>query len=132
MRIEDDIKLDFSDVLIKPKRSELKSRKDAILERKFTFKHSEKVFKGIPIVASNMDHTGTYEMDDVLDRYDMLTVICKHYKWHLTWASAPSYKKIRCIGLDEDLEEIKRDDSPFVCLDAVSYTHLTLPTILLV
>jgi len=33
MRIIDDVKLDFSDVLISPKRSQLTSRKDADLTR---------------------------------------------------------------------------------------------------
>jgi len=59
MRIEDDIKLDFGDVLIRPKRSTLVSRKNAELERSFSFKYSKHVWKGVPIVASNMDHTGT-------------------------------------------------------------------------
>ena len=53
MRIIDDIKLDFDDVLISPKRSQLTSRKDAELTRKFTFKHSQHTWTGVPIVASN-------------------------------------------------------------------------------
>ena len=60
MRIEDDIKLDFSDVLIRPKRSTLKSRKDVDLRRTYTFKHSKKEWSGIPIMAANMDTVGTY------------------------------------------------------------------------
>ncbi len=40
MRIEEDLKLGFKDVLIRPKRSTLKSRSDVELERQFTFKHS--------------------------------------------------------------------------------------------
>ena len=59
MRLEDDIKLDFGDVLIRPKRSTLISRKNAELDRTFSFKYSDHVWKGVPIVASNMDHTGT-------------------------------------------------------------------------
>ena len=66
MRIIDDTKLDFDDVLISPKRSQLTSRKDADLTRKFTFKHSSDTWTGIPIVASNMDHTGTIAMCHVL------------------------------------------------------------------
>ena len=62
MRIIDDTKLDFSDVLISPKRSQLTSRKDAQLKRTFTFKHSNHTWEGIPIIASNMDHTGTLNM----------------------------------------------------------------------
>ena len=62
MRIEDDVKLDFNDVLIKPKRSTLISRKEAGLVRQFTFRYSQQKWEGIPIIASNMDHTGTLDM----------------------------------------------------------------------
>jgi GMP reductase len=53
-RIENDIKLDFKDVLIRPKRSTLKSRSQVDLTRTFTFKHSQYTFTGIPIMAANM------------------------------------------------------------------------------
>jgi len=61
-RIDNDIKLDFKDVLIRPKRSTLKSRADVDLTREFVFRHSKKTYRGIPIVASNMDTVGTFEM----------------------------------------------------------------------
>lgn len=79
MRIENDIKLDFDDVLIRPKRSSLKSRKEVDLEREFTFKYSPKKWKGIPIIAANMDTTGTFEMSTVFSKHKMLTAIHKHY-----------------------------------------------------
>ena len=66
MRIEEDVKLDFGDVLIRPKRSTLVSRKKAVLDREFKFKYSKHVWKGVPIVASNMDHTGTIAMAPTL------------------------------------------------------------------
>ena len=59
MHIETDIKLDFSDVLLKPKRSSLQSRKDVVLKRKFEFKYANNEWEGIPIMASNLDSTGT-------------------------------------------------------------------------
>ena len=61
MRIEYDVKLDFRDVLIRPKRSVLKTRADVSLEREFKFllKHTKTTWRGVPIIASNMDHTGT-------------------------------------------------------------------------
>ena len=77
MRIIDDIKLDFSDVLIAPKRSQLTSRKDARLTREFKFKHSYHTWEGVPIIASNMDHTGTVAMAHAIMDYPMLTAICK-------------------------------------------------------
>lgn len=61
-RLDNDIKLDFKDVLIRPKRSTLKSRADVDLTREFIFRHSKKVYNGIPIIASNMDTVGTFEM----------------------------------------------------------------------
>ena len=73
MRIETDIKLDFSDVLLKPKRSTLPSRQDVELERQFSF------WKGVPIMSSNMDGVGTFTMARVLQEFNMLTVIKKHY-----------------------------------------------------
>jgi GMP reductase len=59
MRIEYDVKLDFKDVLIRPKRSVLQSRSEVSLEREFRFKYAGMGWKGVPIIAANMDHTGT-------------------------------------------------------------------------
>lgn len=79
MRIEDDIKLDFDDVLIRPKRSTLRSRKDVDLNRTYTFKHSQQVWTGIPIMAANMDTTGTFEMGVALNEHNIMTVLHKFY-----------------------------------------------------
>ncbi len=76
MKIDQDIKLDFSDVLIRPKRSTLESRSQINLEREFKFPHSTQIWKGIPIIASNMDTVGTPEMYNSLKNYNMLT--CFH------------------------------------------------------
>ena len=37
MRIDNEIKLDYQDVLLRPKRGTLNSRKEVNLEREFTF-----------------------------------------------------------------------------------------------
>ena len=117
MRIQEDIKLDFSDVLIKPKRSTLESRKDAVLTRTFKFKHSTHKWAGVPIIAANMDHTGTYEMNKALYDYAMLTAICKF----TTYAPLPN--AIKTIGLDQNLDEIDYD-LQWVCLDVANgYTE---------
>ncbi len=79
MRIEVDIKLGFKDVLIRPKRSTLKSRSEVDLTRKFSFKHSRLVWSGVPIIAANMDSVGTFTMAKVLAKFDLLTAIHKHY-----------------------------------------------------
>ena len=80
MKIENSIYLDFNDVLIKPKRSNLGSRSEVILERTINFIHSKQSWTGIPIIASNMDTTGTFEIYDVLSKYKMITVFHKHYE----------------------------------------------------
>lgn len=87
MRIEEEIKLDYSDVLLRPKRSALASRRDVDLSRTINFLHSSRVFTGLPIMASNMDGVGTFSMARALSRYNALTVIRKHYTID-EWASA--------------------------------------------
>ena len=69
MKIETDIKLDFSDVLIRPKRSVLSSRSQVNLERTMTFPISKQTWTGIPIIAANMDTIGTYKVYQVLSKY---------------------------------------------------------------
>ena len=79
MRSEQDVKLDYKDVLIRPKRSTLKSRSQVRLERKFTFRHSKREYEGVPIMASNMDGVGTFEMADKLAEGDIFTCLVKTY-----------------------------------------------------
>jgi len=88
MRIDQDIKLDYKDVLIRPKRSTLKSRKQVRVERTFTFRNyeanfpvktTEDDFNGIPIMAANMDGVGTFEMADTLAKQKMFTCLVKTY-----------------------------------------------------
>ena len=79
MRIEEDVKLDFKDVLFKPKRSKLESRRNVDLNRTFKFYNSGNEWTGIPIMSSNMDGVGTFEMAKVLQEHKMITVVRKHY-----------------------------------------------------
>jgi GMP reductase len=79
MRIESDQKLDFSDVLIRPKRSTLSSRKDVDLAREYTFRHSQKKWTGIPIMAANMDGVGTINMALALQSHHLFTCLVKTY-----------------------------------------------------
>lgn len=85
MLINDDTKLDYSDVLIRPKRATLTSRFDVDLERKYKFKHSQKNWEGTPIMASNMDTVGTFSMADELTQHHMITCIAKHYNATGSW-----------------------------------------------
>ena len=79
MRILDDVKLDFKDVLFVPKRSTLRSRSDVDLNRNYVFKHSQQAFSGVPIMASNMDGVGTFEMAMVLQSFPLFTCLVKSY-----------------------------------------------------
>ncbi len=82
-KIHNEVKLDFSDVLILPRASDVLSRNDVDLTREITFKRSDdsikKIWRGIPIVASNMDSVGTFEMYYALVKYQMMTCFHKHY-----------------------------------------------------
>ena len=79
MRIEQELKLGFKDVLFRPKRSTLKSRSQVNLSREYKFKHSNKTWSGVPIVAANMDSVGSFKMAASLAKFDVLTAIHKHY-----------------------------------------------------
>lgn len=77
--IETEVKLDFKDVLIRPKRSSIASRSAVSVERTFTFPHSKQAWTGVPIVAANMDTVGTFEVAEVLAARKCVTAIHKHY-----------------------------------------------------
>ena len=79
MRIEQDIKLDYKDVLFKPKRSKLESRRDVDLTRTIKFHNSGNEWTGVPVMSSNMDGVGTFAMAKVLQEHKMITVMRKHY-----------------------------------------------------
>ncbi|CAH2294408.1 GMP reductase 2 isoform X1 [Pelobates cultripes] len=91
-RIDNDIKLDFKDVLLRPKRSTLKSRSEVDLSRSFTFINSGQTYNGIPIIAANMDTVGTFEMARALCKFSLFTAVHKHYsveEWKEFAANSP-------------------------------------------
>jgi GMP reductase len=79
MRIEEELKLDFKDVLIRPKRSTLTSRSEVDISREFVFRHSGRSYRGIPIIAANMDTVGTFEIARALAQHELATALHKHY-----------------------------------------------------
>ncbi|GGX53606.1 GMP reductase [Undibacterium squillarum] len=79
MHIEESLKLDFKDVLIRPKRSTLTSRAQVELEREFVFRHSHRHYRGVPVIAANMDTTGTLEMANALEPHGLSVALHKHY-----------------------------------------------------
>ena len=117
--------MDYKDVLLRPKRSVLGSRKEVDLVREFAFK-SGQTWKGVPIVASNMDHTGTMKMAFALERYGMLTCLHKYTTPDDIFPAVPSRHVALTIGLkDEDwslLDLILRGhpEIKFICLDVAN------------
>ncbi len=85
MRIDTEIKLNYGDVLIRPKRSTLSSRKDVDLYRPLVFRNykpdfpmgSDTDYHGIPIMAANMDGVGTIDMANELRKSGMFTCLVK-------------------------------------------------------
>ena len=78
-KIETGTKLDFSDVLIRPKRSTINSRSEVSVTREFKFKYSPISWTGVPIISANMDTTGTFEVYNVLRQYRIITAMNKFY-----------------------------------------------------
>jgi GMP reductase len=79
-KIINEIKLDFDDVLIRPKRSTLNSRSEVCLSRNFSFKYSPRELSCVPIIAANMDTIGTFNMAKSLSEHEAMTCLHKHYK----------------------------------------------------
>ena len=114
MRIESEVKLDFSDVLIRPKRSTLGSRKEVDLFRNYRFRNSEAGYGGVPIMASNMDGVGTFKMADALLKQGLFTCLVKTYSASdlLEYFSNGSKRRehvAMSIGIaEQDLEKLDR------------------------
>ena len=80
MRIEEELKLDYSDVLFRPKRSTLTSRKEVDLNRTYKFKYSKNEWTGVPIMASNMDGVGELGVAEKLSEFEMMTCLTKQHE----------------------------------------------------
>ena len=115
MKILDDIKVDYADVLIRPKRSTLESRKDVNLERTFQFPCG-RIWTGVPIVAANMDTTGTLAMAREFSKHNMLTCLSKHID---NWETDEDWKdpnSIPTFGMSESDEQCLLSESSGVTL----------------
>ena len=129
MRIEDEVKLDFRDVLIRPKRSTLSSRKEVNLNRTYTFKHSKQDWSGVPIMASNMDGVGTFEMSKALQNHNMFTCIVKSTDI-LQWAKNLTGLDVQHLAVstgtsDKDYERLSNildavNTIRFICIDVAN------------
>lgn len=106
-KIQEEVKLDFKDVLIRPKRSTLKSRSQVSLERTIKMKHSGRELSCVPIIAANMDTVGTFEMAIALSKHKMLCAVHKHYsieQWVAFVAAQPEVVPFLAVssGISED------------------------------
>lgn len=134
MQIESDVKLDFDDVLIRPKRSTVGSRADVILFRTFNTLNSKVEISGVPIIAANMDTTGTIQMAESLVKYNMFTALHKFYPVELLKDYFNNYNSrnssFYTVGLAKEdvlkLKEIYLAKIPLtkICVDAANgYTQ---------
>ena len=133
MRIEQlDVKLDFKDVLFRPKRSRLGSRSQANVTREFTFVHSKEQFVGVPLIAANMDTVGTVSMAHALSKHQAWTALHKHYpvQTYVDFFNESESNAFFSMGiLERDLEKFQavadatRVNFP-VCIDVANgYTE---------
>jgi len=128
MRIETDVKLDFKDVLIRPKRSTLNSRNEVDIHRSFRFYHTASEWKGFPLIAANMDVTGTMAMARVLGRHGALTALHKHYPESALaefFAGDDGAHAFYSLGVTSaDLEKLavvaKRAPLKYLCIDVAN------------
>ena len=138
MRIENDVKLDFKDVLIRPKRSTLNSRNEVDITRGYRFYHTGSEWKGFPLIAANMDVTGTMAMARALGRHGALTALHKHYPEATLiefFASDDGQHAFYSLGTTAaDLEKLaavrKRAPVRLLCIDVANgYSEKFLDTI---
>jgi GMP reductase len=125
MKIETTPKLDFKDVLFRPKRSKLSSRSQVQLEREITFPNSSQTWTGVPIIASNMDTIGTFEMYQVLSKHKIITCFHKHYQVGDYPADLDREYYMISTGISErdfaKLKEVVEAINPkFICIDVAN------------
>ncbi len=130
MRIEEEIKLDYSDVLFRPKRSTLKSRKEVNLSRTYKFKHSNKEWTGIPIIASNMYGVGELSVAETLYEFKIITTLTKQHDLKSISEFKPmkdiyNYVALSCGTSKESYERLNKILSEhsyiqFICIDVAN------------
>lgn len=127
MKIVNDTKLDFDDVLLVPQRSKAASRSSVLLDREFAFYHSTRKWHGVPIMTANMDTTGTFAMADSLSKFGCITCLHKHYDLYdyqngvrdinTYWVS---------LGIkNQDIDKLRKiiesiDNVPNICIDVAN------------
>lgn len=131
MRIEEELKLDFKDVLIRPKRSTLTSRSEVDISRDFIFRHSGHSYHGIPVIGANMDTVGTFEMARALAKHELSVALHKHYAeadlvrfFKETAASATVFYSMGITKADYDkfrrVKDAAGEAIVYVCVDVAN------------
>mmetsp|Transcript_67586 Transcript_67586/g.187335 ORF Transcript_67586/g.187335 Transcript_67586/m.187335 type:complete len:369 (-) Transcript_67586:70-1176(-) len=130
--VDNEVKLDFKDVLIRPKRSFLSSRSQVSLDRTFTFPNSKQTWTGVPIVAANMDTIGTFKVAEVLAAKKCITAVHKHYtiaEWK-AWATGPGREILQYVAvstgiLQKDIDKLadllkQVPEVKMICIDVAN------------
>lgn len=132
MRILEDTKLDFKDVLFVPKRSTLSSRREVDLYRSFRFRWSQHEYVGIPIMAANMDGVATFEMAKALQSHGLFTCLTKDFgfgDWVKHWPDLKPNSVAVSTGTSEaDFKRLQVilqhvPDLQFICVDVANGYH---------
>ena len=135
LKVDNDLKLDFDDVLLVPQRSYAASRKEVKLKRNFKFYWSTKEWHGVPLMAANMDTTGTFNMGTSLNNYEAITCLHKHYGadaiegYYKHYNVEPNVWVSIGMNIEHELERLfKLEDNtsiqPNICIDiANGYTE---------
>jgi len=141
LRIEEDVKLDYKDVLLRPKRSTLRSRAEVDLNRTFKFRHSQQTWRGTPIVVANMDTVGTFEMATVMASHNCMVAVHKHYtveEWKLFATEHPEVMPYVAASAGTSQTDMKKLDSilescpsvAIICLDVANgYSEFFVDTV---
>ena len=131
MRVETELKLGFKDVLIRPKRSTLKSRSQVCLQRSFKLKNAGFEWSGVPIIAANMDTVGTFDMAKTLAEHQILTAVHKHYsvaQWQEFLQENQEIKNYIMVSSGTSKEDFSKlqqvlaldDGLKFICIDVAN------------
>lgn len=131
MRIDSEIKLDYSDVLICPKRSESPSRRNVDLSRSYKFLNSGAGWQGVPILAANMSSVGTFAVAREMRKRSMMACLHKHYPMSSLVEFFSESQAFYTLGIkDEDFDRLSQfaelfgSYPRFICLDVANgYTR---------
>ncbi len=129
MKILPDLKIDFDDVLIKPRRSKLGSRADVELLRTFKFPHSSRTLECVPVISANMDTTGSISMANNLAKIKAIGCLHKHYSEEVLLNYFSTYKPFCFMSTGITRDDIKKlkdvfgslaIDLPNICIDVAN------------